>query len=138
MKLTSIGFQHESIIPSRFTCDGENLSPPLQWDQAPEGTSSFALIVHDPDAPRKGGWVHWVLWNLPGDCKGVPEGVPTTAHLHDGSVQGITDYKAPGYRGPCPPSGIHRYYYKLFALDCVLKLPDVTNMTRLEQAMDAA
>lgn len=134
MELKSSVFSNEGNIPSKYTCDGADVSPPLQWSGAPEGTKSFALISDDPDAP-KGTWVHWVVWNIPAERTMFEENQPKTVTLADGTHQGITDFKRPGYGGPCPPSGVHRYYFKLYALDAELKLPDDSNKAKLEAAM---
>ncbi len=122
MKLISTEFSGGSPIPVRYTCDGPDVSPPLSWSDAPDGVVSFALICDDPDAPA-GTWVHWVIFNIPADADGLPEGVPTEGVLADGSVQGINDFRRVGYGGPCPPRGKpHRYYFKLYALDARLEL----------------
>lgn len=135
MKLESSAFSSNGDIPSRFTCDGQDISPPLAWSDLPEGTKSLALIVDDPDAPDpaapKRTWVHWVLYNLPPTLAGLPE----AATLPSGAAEGLNDWKRTGYGGPCPPMGRHRYIHKLYALDTVLpdlKRPD---KARLEQAM---
>lgn len=136
LKLTSQAFSHQSGLSKRFSCQGEDVSPPLTWSGAPAGTKSFALIVDDPDAPDpeapKTVWVHWVLYNLPGDTKRLEEGV---RELPQGTGEGKNDWKQTGYRGPCPPIGRHRYFYKLYALDQVL--PDLGEPTKaeLEKAM---
>ena len=138
--LSSAAFQTGATIPSRFTCDGKDLSPPLRWSNAPAGTASFALIVDDPDAPDpaapKQVWVHWLLYNLPPDHLELVEGAgnrePAVPARH-----AITDAHTTGYHGPCPPIGTHRYFFRLSALDCVL--PDLGPRARrsdLEQAMD--
>ena len=108
-------------IPLKFTCDGSNVSPPLTWKDPPAGTQSFALIVDDPDAPG-GDWVHWVVWNIPNDKRGLPENFPKDKELSDGIRQGNTDFGRVGYGGPCPPSGVHRYFFKLYALKLSLDL----------------
>jgi Raf kinase inhibitor-like YbhB/YbcL family protein len=132
--LTSSSFKDGSAIPSRFTCDGANVSPDLGWSGAPANTKSFALISDDPDAPA-GTWVHWVAWNIPSTSTGFKESVPPTAKLADGTMQGMTDFRKPGYGGPCPPSGTHRYYFKLYALDGTLTLPASTTKADLVAAM---
>jgi Raf kinase inhibitor-like YbhB/YbcL family protein len=110
-------------IPARYTCDGEDISPPLVWSAPPPATKSLALIVDDPDAPDSGHpkmtWVHWVLYNLPPTASSLPEAVTDSA-LPAGVRQGVNDWKRPGYGGPCPPIGRHRYFFKLYALDVVL------------------
>ena len=119
-KLTSTAFQHQGSIPTRYTCEGEDVSPPLQWTEPPAGTRSLALIVDDPDAPDPRAprvvWVHWVLYNLPADASGLPEAV-APRDLPEGTGQGLNDWKRLGYGGPCPPIGRHRYFFKLYALD---------------------
>ena len=136
--LSSSAFVHEGQIPSNHTCDGEDLSPSLSWSGAPNGTRSLALIVDDPDAPDpdapKMTWVHWVLYNLPPDSVGLPESI-ASSELPIGTQEGLNDWKQTGYRGPCPPIGRHRYFFKLYALDTVLS--DLNNPTKadLEQAM---
>jgi len=120
--LTSTAFQEGAIIPNKHTCSGQDVSPPLQWSAPPKGTQSFALIMDDPDAPI-GTWVHWVIFNIPGQTSNLPEGVPPKNSFPTGEQQGINDFKRIGYGGPCPPPGKpHRYYVKLYALDTILKL----------------
>lgn len=115
-QIKSTAFEHGGNIPKKYTCDGADVSPPLSWTAPPEGTKSLALICDDPDAPM-GTWVHWVLFGLLPNTRELPEGVPTQEILPDGSKQGTTDFGRVGYGGPCPPSGTHRYYFKLYALD---------------------
>lgn len=116
-RIDSPAFQDQGEIPKKYTCDGEDLSPPLVWAEPPQGTKSFALIADDPDAPM-GTWVHWVVYSIPSASSGLPEGVPKTEILSDGSRQGRTDFGDVGYGGPCPPPGrAHRYFFKLYALD---------------------
>lgn len=119
--LTSEVFLEGAPIPSEYTCNGEDVSPPLVWSGAPDNTSSFALIMDDPDAPM-GTWVHWVLFNLPGDANALEVGLPSDAEFPDGSKQGTNSWGRLGYGGPCPPSGNHRYFFKLYALDTSLAL----------------
>jgi hypothetical protein len=138
MKLMSPSFENQGSIPEKFTCDGKDLSPALEWSDVPAGTQSFALIVDDPDAPDpanpKMTWVHWVLYNIPADVKSLSEGLDAKA-LPGGTLQGVNDWKRTGYGGPCPPIGRHRYFHKLYALDTVL--PDLNQPTKseLEKAM---
>ncbi len=135
LQLTSTAFNHSGNIPSKYTCDGEEISPPLAWKGAPAETKSFALISDDPDAPV-GTWVHWVVWNIPADKTGFEEGVRRVAKLSDGTRQGIDDSKEIGYGSPCPPSGTHRYFFKLYALDALLEgLPERATKAMLEKAM---
>ena len=136
--LRSPSFEPQGTIPAKHTCEGDDLSPALTWSDAPAGTKSFALIIDDPDAPDprapKMTWVHWVLYDVPAATSTMPEGA-TAASLPAGAREGINDWKSPGYRGPCPPIGRHRYVHKLFALDAVL--PDLRRPTKaaLEEAM---
>lgn len=132
-ELTSSAFKEGERIPDRHTCEGDDLSPPLHWGVPPASTKSFALIADDPDAPG-GTWVHWVIYNLSLDLRGLPEGIPAKDHWLDGAMQGLTDFKRVGYGGPCPPPGKpHRYYFKLYALDAALNLkPRATKSQVLE------
>jgi hypothetical protein len=138
LSLASAAFAAGRSIPRRCTCDGEDVSPPLAWTGAPATTRSFALVVDDPDAPDPRAprmtWVHWVLYNLPADCAGLPEAVQA-ADLPAGTRQGRNDWQRPGYGGPCPPIGVHRYFHKLYALDVLL--PDLREPDKgaLERAM---
>lgn len=121
MKLESSAFSANGLIPSEYTCDGKNISPSLAWTEIPDGTRSLALIVDDPDAPR-GTFVHWVIYNLPATLTGLPAHVTAQTDL-SGGLQGKNDFSSVGYGGPCPPSGTHRYFFKLYALDQPLSLP---------------
>jgi Raf kinase inhibitor-like YbhB/YbcL family protein len=116
IKITSSAFKDGDMIPLKYTCDGKNVSPPLQWDLVPDGTKSIALICDDPDAPS-GDWTHWVVYNLPADVRLLSENIPNDETLPDGTRQGLTDFGTTGYSGPCPPWGVHRYYFKIYALD---------------------
>lgn len=120
MKLTSAAFQENGPVPVEYTCDGADQSPPLQWTDSPRNTRSFALIADDPDAPG-GTFVHWVLYNIPASATFLEENQPADDMLDNGASQGVNDFKNTGYGGPCPPSGMHRYFFKLYALDEVLK-----------------
>ena len=121
-ELTSSAFKTGDPIPRRYTCEGEDLSPPLHWGVPPAATRSFVMIADDPDAPV-GTWVHWVIYDLPLDLHGLAEGVPPKDRLPDGALQGLNDFKRVGYGGPCPPPGKpHRYYFRLYALDATLNL----------------
>jgi Raf kinase inhibitor-like YbhB/YbcL family protein len=139
MELRSAAFSHQGEIGPRHTCDGQDASPPLSWTGVPAGAKSLALIVDDPDAPDpkapKRVYVHWVLYNIPPAAPGLPEAV-TAAHLPAGAREGLNDWGRPGYGGPCPPIGRHRYFHKLYALDAVL--PDLKRPTKAEllAAMD--
>jgi len=138
LTLTSISFLQNGEVPIHHTCDGQDISPQLSWTEVPAGTKSLVLIVDDPDAPDpadpKMTWVHWVLYNIPLNISGLPEGV-TAEGLPSGTLEGINDWKRTGYGGPCPPVGIHRYFHKLYAVDILL--PDLKHPTKamLEEAM---
>ena len=135
LQLTSLAFGQGEKIPSKFTGDGADVSPPLAWPVAPFGTRSFTLICDDPDAPR-GTWVHWVLFNMSSDQQALDEGVPTTEKLANGALQGTNDFGKIGYGGPAPPPGKpHRYFFKLYALDAVLPLPAGSTKSQLVNAM---
>ncbi len=138
LTLTSPSFQPQGEIPAEFTCQGADTSPALAWSGAPEGTRSLVLIVDDPDAPDpaapKMTWVHWVLYDLPADSTGLPQGVDPAA-LPAGTRQGLNDWKRTGYGGPCPPIGRHRYFHKLYALDTTLAGLGSPTKTQVEQAM---
>lgn len=117
----SNSFSDGGMIPAKYTCDGANISPQLSWDNAPKGTKSFVLICEDPDAPM-GTFTHWILYDIPADVHELPENLPKDKVLPNGAKQGIADFKKIGYGGPCPPSGTHRYYFKLYSLDTLLNL----------------
>jgi len=134
MKLTSFAFAEGAMIPVKYTCDGQNVSPPLAWTDLPGGAKSLALICDDPDAPA-GTWVHWVAFNLPPDLAGLPEGVPTEKAPKTGGVQGTNSGRRIGYSGPCPPSGTHRYFFKLYALDNTLSLDSNATAKDVQAAM---
>ena len=134
IKITSSAFAEGGMIPTKYTCDGEDVSPPLQWDAVPEGTKTIALINDDPDAPM-GTWVHWVLFNLPADVKELAENVLPNKILPNGAKQGITDFRRIGYGGPCPPGGTHRYFFKLYALDTEIDLEAGADKEELLKAM---
>lgn len=121
MHLYSPEFLTGNYIPFKYTCDGENCSPPLTWEDPPSGTVSFVLIVRDPDAP-KGTFTHWLLYNLPADSRQLSERISDQAILPDGSRQGKNDFGQVGFGGPCPPDGTHRYFFKLYALDQMLDI----------------
>ena len=139
LTITSSAFAANGAIPARYTCDGEDVSPPLAWSDLPEGTQSLALIVDDPDAPDpeapKMTWVHWVLYNIPPTGGGLPEDVQP-GDLPAGTREGLNDWKRTGYGGPCPPVGRHRYFHKLFALDVVLADLGEPTKAQLEAAME--
>ena len=124
MKLTSSAFSAGGVIPSRHTCDGEDVSPPLVWGDPPPGTKSFALVVDDPDAPDPKAprmrWVHWVVYDLPAGARALPEAVRSAADLPAGARMGKNDWNKAAWGGPCPPIGQHRYFFTLYALDVAL------------------
>ncbi|MEM2954793.1 MAG: YbhB/YbcL family Raf kinase inhibitor-like protein, partial [Candidatus Nanoarchaeia archaeon] len=113
MEIKSSAFVHGGMMPAKYAYDKENISPPLVFSNIPSGTKSLALICDDPDAPV-GNWVHWVIYNIPADTKELKEGIPPKKELQNGAKQGINDYRQIGYGGPCPPSGTHRYIFKLY------------------------
>lgn len=134
LKAASSAFEHNGMIPSQYTADGKDISPPISWEGLPEGTQSIALICDDPDAPM-GTWVHWLVWNIPPAMTGLAECFPTDAQLDSGICQGTTDFGQTGYGGPAPPSGTHRYFFKIYALDAMLNLPAGADKRQLEKAM---
>ncbi|MBN2087090.1 YbhB/YbcL family Raf kinase inhibitor-like protein [Candidatus Peregrinibacteria bacterium] len=128
MKIYSDSFKNNGQIPSKYTCEGENINPPLLIRDVPNNTKSLALIVDDSDA-ISGVWVHWIVWNID----------PSTSKIEEGKsigIEGVTSFGDNGYGGPCPPSGTHRYVFKLFALDTILDLPDTTNKNKLISEMN--
>jgi Raf kinase inhibitor-like YbhB/YbcL family protein len=137
LSLTSSAFNQGDNIPSKYTCEGDNVSPPLAIDGVPEGTKSLALLIDDPDAPDpkapKRVWAHWLVYNLPPDTEGLPEDASRTG-LPKGAVTGLSDRKQASYHGPCPPIGRHRYFHKLYALDTTLPAQALTK-AQLEAAM---
>ena len=139
LTLSSTAFTNGREIPSKHTCEGNDISPALEWTGVPDQTRSLVLIVDDPDAPDprapKMTWVHWVLYNIPSDTTGLPEGA-TSADLPHGTEEGMNDWKRTGYGGPCPPVGRHRYFHKLYALDTAIKGMDKPTKAKLETAMD--
>lgn len=138
MTITSQAFGHNGAIPRKYTCEGDDVSPPLAWSGVPAAAKSLALIVDDPDAPDPAAprmtWVHWVLYNIPVNAAGLKESV-SGKELPQGTLEGLNDWKRTGYGGPCPPIGRHRYFHKLYALDTVL--PDLGKPSKaaLEKAM---
>ena len=134
LTLSSPSFSNGDSIAKKFTCDGADVSPQLNWTEPPAGTKTFALLADDPDAPV-GNWNHWAIWNVPANVRSLPESVKKASHLPDGSEQGMNDFHKPGYNGPCPPAGKpHRYYFKLFALDGKLNLAEA-GKPELEKSM---
>ena len=136
--LNSSAFEPNGPIPAKYTCEGEDVSPALTWSGVPSGTKSLALIVDDPDAPDpaapKMTWVHWVLYDVPPSAKGLPEAVRANS-LPRGTREGLNDWKRTGYRGPCPPIGRHRYFFKLYALDTELGDLGEPTKAQLKKAM---
>jgi Raf kinase inhibitor-like YbhB/YbcL family protein len=135
LQLTSPAFEEGGLIPQKFSCDGQDVSPPLYWKGVPDGTRSLALICDDPDAPV-GTWVHWVLFNLPAETTSLPEAVPENETLENGARHGLNSWRRPGYGGPCPPGGTHRYFFKLYALDTNLDLSAGTGKEDLLKEME--
>jgi Raf kinase inhibitor-like YbhB/YbcL family protein len=126
MEIKSSAFGSGEMIAAKYTCDGADFSPPLEWTGSPAGTKSFALICDDPDAPM-GTWVHWVIYDIPPTATMLAEGITREKDLPGGGTQGINDFRKIGYGGPCPPGGTHRYFFKLYALDTLLGLkPGIT------------
>jgi Raf kinase inhibitor-like YbhB/YbcL family protein len=136
--LRSTAFTDRGEIPARYTCEGDDIAPPLEWSGVPEHTRSLVLIVDDPDAPDPQAprmtWVHWVLYNMPPDTERLPEGA-AAGKLPPGAEQGLNDWHKTGYGGPCPPIGRHRYFHKLYALDAPLSLPAGSTKAAVEAAM---
>ena len=136
IKLQSPAFRDGERIPDKFTCNGENISPPLSWSRGPEGTGSWALIMEDPDSPRK-VFTHWLIYNIPAGMTGLPEALPTGQKLDSGVLQGKNDTLKSGYTGPCPPPGpMHHYIFNLYALDAALTLPGGVDKEQLLEAIN--
>ena len=135
VEVTTSAFEEGGTIPSRYTCDGRNVSPPLAWRGIPEGTAAIALICDDPDAPM-GTWVHWVVYDLPPSVNELPEGVPAREALAGGGRQGKNSSGKIGYTGPCPPGGTHRYYFYVYALDGEVRLDAGATKKELLKAME--
>ena len=134
--VTSDAFPADGMIPARYSCDGEGESPPLAWANVPEGTRSFALILEDPDAPS-GTFTHWVLYNIPGEQRELPSGIPSDRELPGGELQGINSARKTGYTGPCPPQGSpHRYILTIWALDDAVNPSGTVDAGRLRKAME--
>lgn len=134
LEIRSPAFPEGGSIPSQYTCDGKDLSPPLAWSGVPPGARSFALVCNDPDAPS-GDWVHWVFFDVPSSSTGLPEGVPPRDEIAGGGRQGKNDFRKVGYGGPCPPVGTHRYVFTLYALDRELALAAGVTKAQLSAAM---
>jgi Raf kinase inhibitor-like YbhB/YbcL family protein len=134
LEIKSPAFSENEMIPSQYTCDGKNVSPPLSWSGVPADAKSLALICDDPDAPA-GVWVHWVVYDLPVSSKGLPEAVPPRDEISGGGRQGKNDFRKTGWGGPCPPGGTHRYVFMLSALDRAVGLPAGATKAQLLSAM---
>lgn len=135
IEVTSPAFEQGMLIPRKYTCDGENFSPPLMWQSVPENAISLALICDDPDAPS-GTFAHWILFDLPTDTKELPEHIsPAETALPDGATQGTNSANRIGYMGPCPPSGTHRYFFKIYALDTKIGLGTGATKGQVESAI---
>ena len=132
MKLMSPSFKHGGAIERRYTCDGEDFSPELLWEGVPDKTKSFVMIVDDPDAPM-GTWVHWLVYNIPGTVRRLEEHVLVSGI--SGAGEGVNDAGKLVFHGPCPPSGMHRYFFKLYALDTMLQFKTAPTKSQLESAM---
>jgi Raf kinase inhibitor-like YbhB/YbcL family protein len=135
MKLSSFAFSHNENIPPKYTCSGKDISPPLLIEGIPAEAKSLALICDDPDAPM-GTFVHWVMFNIPVNIAEIPEAIPNVDVLGNGAIQGNTDFRKIGYGGPCPPSGTHRYFFKLYALDTKLDLRPGASKAQVEKEME--
>ena len=135
ISLTSNAFIEGAMIPQRYSCDGEDISPPMDWSNVPPDTRSLALICDDPDAPV-GTWDHWVMYNIPAQVTSIQEGVADKPILDNGAVHGKNSWGRIGYGGPCPPSGTHRYFFKIFALDTLLDLKSGSTTSQLIDAME--
>ncbi|MFO3795754.1 MAG: YbhB/YbcL family Raf kinase inhibitor-like protein [Anaerolineales bacterium] len=131
---SSPAFGYGQPIPALYSCKGRDISPPLEWSELPAGTKSLALLMDDPDAPM-GTWVHWVIYNIPPTRNGLEEAIPAQERLADGSLQGKNSWRRIGYGGPCPPSGTHRYYFRLYALDSTLTLAGGATKEQLLETM---
>lgn len=138
LSITTSAFEHGSTIPTKYTCEGKDIAPPLRWSDVPDTARSLVLIVDDPDAPDPKAprmtWVHWVLYNIPPDVSELAEGM-TSKMLPAGTLEGLNDWKRTGYGGPCPPIGRHRYFHKLYALDKVLPDMHMPTKSQVEAAM---
>jgi Raf kinase inhibitor-like YbhB/YbcL family protein len=134
MKLSTTAFEPGGMIPSRYTCDGDDISPDLVWQDLPAGAASLAIICDDPDAPA-GTWVHWVYYDIPPTLNRLPAGIPNLERPESGGVQGTNDFRKLGYGGPCPPKGTHRYFFNLYALDRAPGLAPGATKKQLLKAM---
>jgi Raf kinase inhibitor-like YbhB/YbcL family protein len=136
MRIQSPALQHEGEFPKRYTCEGENISPELSWQDTPKETKFFVLILHDPDAPRRNGFTHWLLYDIPAAIDRVRENVPKHEQLADAALQGRNDSGEIGYTGPCPPTGRHRYFLRLYALRDKLGLAAGATADEVKIALD--
>ena len=136
MELKSSAYRPGGTIPVRYSCEEQNISPPFSWAGAPAGTQSFALILHDPDAPREGGFTHWIIYDIDPDLQQIDENVPKKEKVAGLGNQGRNDGGSIGYMGPCPPSGTHRYIARIYALDAKLNLPPGASSQDLDSAME--
>ncbi|MDD5674974.1 MAG: YbhB/YbcL family Raf kinase inhibitor-like protein [Chitinivibrionales bacterium] len=134
LEISSKAFTNGNAIPARYTCDGEDVSPPVAWSNIPAACKSLVLICDDPDAPGQ-MWSHFVCYDIPPSVQGIAEGCPKSDTLPGGGKQGKSDFGAIGYGGPCPPSGTHRYFFKLYALDTMLNLPAGKTKAQIEHAI---
>lgn len=134
MQVRSPAFADGDAIPVRYSCQGEDISPPLSWDGVPPGARSLALICDDPDAPM-GAWVHWVAFDIPPELRALEEGVPAAERVEGRARQGMNDFGKVGYGGPCPPAGTHRYFFRLYALDKKLGFKGGVTKARLLKEM---
>lgn len=135
MDVKSTAFENGGMIPARYTCDGKNVSPALEWYSIPSGTRSITIIADDPDAPM-GTWVHWVYYDIPPETTSLPENVSPREHPPSGGTHGVNDFGKTGYGGPCPPGGTHRYYFKIYALDAVLGVTPGATKKQIVKAME--
>lgn len=135
IKITSKAFNEDEHIPDRYACKGVNVSPPLHWDPI-LGTVKYAIVCEDPDAPS-GTWTHWVIFNLPSEVNSIDEWIMEREELENGAKQGLNDFGTVGYRGPCPPNGTHRYYFRVYALDTEIQLPSKISKAELRNAMES-
>ncbi len=134
MEIKSSAFKEGELIPQKFTCDGNDISPSLEWNSVPDGTMTLAIICDDPDAPA-GTWIHWVFYDISPSVTNLPEGIAPEKQPAIGGTQGINDFRKIGYGGPCPPGGTHRYYFKLYALDSAVNLSTGATKDELLKAM---
>lgn len=132
--IKSSSFGSNEYIPAKYSCDAENISPSIEWNKGPEATKSYVLICDDPDAPSK-IWVHWVLFNIPSSVTKLDENIPIGKNAIGNAVQGTNDSGDMGYSGPCPPSGIHHYHFRVYALDCSLSLDPGTSRSDVDVAI---